>query len=154
MRRMSNSDKFAKIVESMVANYWNNRYAHYRDDIRELINTLCDVYKLPRIKVIVRDHNPEVGGTYVRQVSKCKITGKANVKNPRINIWMNWKFRQKSSINFMKLLTTMIHEWCHYHDELTLGDTDHSERFYDKIEEYLGKVLENYKVEDGVLQVC
>lgn len=105
---------------------------------QELINYLCDKFKIKRIPVYVKDwsqpHRVNENGKM-----KSKTFGRYWVHN-RIEIWNKTAIKsQVISINVFA--DTLIHEFIHHYDTYVLGiNSIHSAGFYKRISDLVNKL--------------
>lgn len=106
-----------------------------------LIKYLCDKYKLPPCKVVVRSSaQPTFRNGSGKTLGKYTTWG---IGKRLIEIW-NLTAKQKKVVSIKVFMGTLLHEFMHHYDleYLKLGATIHSTGFYKRITDLDNKLKE------------
>jgi hypothetical protein len=124
----------ARIGEALAA----ERRAEAEAACQSLMNSLCDVLAVPRVRVKVHAVRPSANWGELHGLYE-PLEGEP----ARVSVWMRTA-RQKRVVAFRTFLRTLLHELCHHLDYELFGlaETFHTEGFYKRESNLLRRVLD------------
>lgn len=104
---------------------------------QNLLDYLCDTFKLPRVKVIIADQSRRISG-------RCETRGfirfSGTLKSKYIKIY-NFTAKQHKIVAIKTFAQTLLHEFMHHYDVHYLKiDTLHTAGFYTRISDLKAKL--------------